>query len=77
MKFSMKAHRSNPGGAYDPVSLHEFDMEPSEFIPSVGDFLQDGEGQPIYKIESRHFDFGTKLCRLVVVEEGTAEALLR
>ncbi len=67
MKFNVRAFIDNPGGAYDPAPLHEFDDE-LEFVPDVGDILRwDHEGTS-YKVTKRMFEYSSSRCALWVVE---------
>ena len=40
MKFNVRAFKDNPGGAYDPTPIHDFDADSETIIPVVGDYLQ-------------------------------------
>ncbi|KPA99977.1 hypothetical protein [Ahrensia marina] len=77
MKFHVRVFKPNPGGAYDPAPLHDFDLIDSTFIPMVGDLLQASESEPIYEVKSRHFDYANRLCALSVKEKKAKKAQSR
>jgi hypothetical protein len=68
MKWNVRAFINNPGGAYDPAPLHEFDAETEGFIPMNGDYLRWDETGPTYKVVARHFDYAAGRCALEVEE---------
>lgn len=70
MKFNVRAFIANPGGAYDPAPLHEFDFE-SEFVPAVGDILRWDHTATAYEVTKRFFDYSSSQCALQVVETQT------
>ncbi|WP_298916371.1 hypothetical protein [uncultured Algimonas sp.] len=66
MKWHVRAFIDNPGMAYDPAPLHEYDDETEGFIPAVGDILWEDRGKPAHKVVARHFDYSGKRCALQV-----------
>lgn len=67
MKWHVRAYVDNPGGAYDPAPLYEFDLEPEDnFLPLVGDFLLWDETGDTFKVIARHLNYSSKRCALEV-----------
>jgi hypothetical protein len=67
MKWHVRVYVDNPGGAYNPAPLEEFDIEREEnFLPMVGDFLRWCEGGDTVKVIARNFDFSSRRCALEV-----------
>lgn len=66
MKWNVRAFIDNPGGAYNPAPLHEFDDETVGMIPSVGDVLWEDENKKAYKVVERHFYYPGARCALQV-----------
>ena len=66
MKFMVRAFIPNPGGAYDPPPLEQFDLDKDKsngFIPSIGDVIQWDDTKPAYLVIDRFFNFFTRvLC---------------
>ena len=71
MKFHVRAYVDNPGGAYDPAPLHEFDEETDTLIPMVGDKLRWDETGTTYEVIARHFDYSCRHCVLEVKEAAS------
>ena len=46
----------NPGGAYDPAPLNEFDCYEGDLAPAVGDVIRYGATGNTYRVVSRFFD---------------------
>jgi hypothetical protein len=55
-KFMARVFLPNPGGAYDPAPLHEFDVSDGEFVPGVGDIIRDHHSGGFFRVTSRYFD---------------------
>lgn len=70
MEWQARAFIRNPGGAYDPAPLHEFDDSPDGFIPSAGDCIRWDETGTIYRVTERYFDYSSKSCVLMVEKAG-------
>lgn len=70
MKFHVRAFVDNPGGAYDPAPIHDFDTDTAieAVIPMVGDYLMWYDASPTYKVIARHFDYAGERCALEVEE---------
>ena len=73
-KFMARVFLPNPGGAYDPAPLHEFDDIESDFVPAIGDVIRyggsvktyrDGAGDS-YRVVARYFDAATNRCAIYV-----------
>jgi hypothetical protein len=54
--FTARVFLPNPGGAYDPAPLHEFDDLESAFTPAIGDIIRYGASGASYRVVSRFFD---------------------
>ncbi|PTV95866.1 hypothetical protein C8J27_103195 [Rhodobacter aestuarii] len=67
--FFVRCFIDNPGGAYDPAPLHQFDHY-SYCPPAVGDRLQEGRtGDRVYVVTQRHFHIygnGHENCALLI-----------
>ena len=70
MEWIVRAFINNPGGAYDPAPLHEFDEAIEGVIPMIGDHLHSDTGRT-YKVVARHFDCPAGRCALEVEEADT------
>ena len=71
MKFMVRAFIPNPGGAYGPAPLEEFDLDTDKsngFIPSIGDVIQWADTMPAYLVIDRFFNFSLEICTLMVEE---------
>lgn len=65
--FYARCFISNPGGAYDPAPLHEFDNERGdEFIPAVGDIIRADQSAESYRVVSRFCDYSLRRCAIFV-----------
>ena len=70
MELHVRIFTANPGGAYDPAPLHEFDESPEGFIPVVGDCLRWDESGTIYRVTERYFDYSSKTAAVMVEKAG-------
>ncbi|MFN3846405.1 MAG: hypothetical protein ACK4RZ_11395 [Paracoccaceae bacterium] len=71
MKWNVRAFINNPGGAYDPAPVYQFDDQTEGFIPLVGDHVRWDETPPTYIVTARFFDYSSSRCALMI-EETTA-----
>lgn len=69
MEWIVRAFINNPGGAYDPAPLHEFDDKTEGIIPMVGDYLHAGGRS--YRVVARHFQHEGERCALEVEDADT------
>ena len=73
MRFLVRAFVANPGGAYNPAPLEQFDSDgevPISEVPHVGDVLR--HGVEAFRVKARFFDFAGQQCSLDVEQTEAA-----
>ena len=65
-EFMARVFLPNPGGAYDPAPLNEFDIYEGALTPAVGDVIRYGATGDTYLVVSRFFDADAKRAAIYV-----------
>lgn len=64
--FMARIFIQNPGGAYDPAPLNEFDAYPGSFVPAVGDVIRYNGSSETLRVVARFYDVELNRAALYV-----------